>query len=293
MDFPKVCYITSQEPFLVKEKLNEIKLAFINKFMGINFKKIKSEELKNEIEIMPFFADKKMLLLEAKDNEKEAEILKNVPDFCSVIIINELDKRKKLYKTIQEVGKIIELEPYDESQMKNWVIKVGEKMGISVPKNVAERIVEICGISDMYYIYNEMIKLASMDEEITVDLVDRVITKTPEYNSFMLTDAITKKDKERAYQIIKVLSEQGEYLPKILALINRNFAILRMLKTMSDSEVRKVDIHPYIIKLLRPYAKDYTIEQLEKLMNICQQADFEMKSGVNHQIVLEKIIGVI
>lgn len=298
MDFPKVCYITSEEPFLVKEKLTEMKNAFIEQYMEINYKEInykeiKSEQLETEIETVPFFAEKKMLLLSAKDNEETANILKEVPDFCSVIITEKLDKRKKLYKTIKKIGEIIELKPYSEKQMVEWVIKIGEKMGINVPKNAANRIVEICGLSDMNFIYNEMIKVASMGEKVTIDLVNKVVTKSPDYNSFILTDAISRKDKKEAYFIIKVLAEQNEYLPMVLSMVNRNFAVLRMIKTMRDAEIKDAGIHPYTIKLLKPHAQKYTVEHLEELMGICQQIDFDMKNGVNHRIALEKIVGVI
>ena len=58
MDFPKVCYITSTEPFLVKEKINEMKETFVNKYMDINLKEIKSEQLRDEIETIPFMSEK-------------------------------------------------------------------------------------------------------------------------------------------------------------------------------------------------------------------------------------------
>lgn len=293
MEFPKVCYIVSDEPFLVKERLNKMKTAFISEYMDINFKEITSGQLRTEIETVPFFAEKKMLLLDTADNEETAEALTNVSDFCSIIIINKLDKRKKLYKTIQKVGEIIELTPYNENQMINWIIETGSKMGAKIPKNAAKRMVEICGLSDMHFTYNEIIKLVSTGDEITVDLVNKVVSRTPEYNSFILTDAISKKDKQEAYQIIKVLAEKNEYLPMVLSMVNRNFAVLRMIKTMKDGEIKEAGIHPYTIKLLKPHAQNYTVEQLDKLMEICQKIDFDMKNGVNHRIALEKIIGVI
>lgn len=293
MEFPKVCYIVSDEPFLVKERLNKMKTAFISEYMDINFKEITSGQLRTEIETVPFFAEKKMLLLDTADNEETAEALTNVSDFCSIIIINKLDKRKKLYKTIQKVGEIIELTPYNENQMINWIIETGSKMGAKIPKNAAKRMVEICGLSDMHFTYNEIIKLVSTGDEITVDLVNKVVSRTPEYNSFILTDAISKKDKQEAYQIIKVLAEKNEYLPMVLSMVNRNFAVLRMIKTMKDGEIKEAGIHPYTIKLLKPHAQNYTVEQLDKLMEICQKIDFDMKNGANHRIALEKIIGVI
>lgn len=293
MEYPRICYITSDEPFLVKERLNKMKTAFISEYMDINFKEITSGQLRTEIETVPFFAEKKMLLLDAADNEETAKALTNVSDFCSIIIINKLDKRKKLYKTIQKVGEIIELTPYNENQMINWIIETGSKMGAKIPKNAAKRMVEICGLSDMHFTYNEIIKLVSTGDEITVDLVNKVVSRTPEYNSFILTDAISKKDKQEAYQIIKVLAEKNEYLPMVLSMVNRNFAVLRMIKTMRDGEIKEAGIHPYTIKLLKPHAQNYTVEQLDKLMEICQQIDFDMKNGANHRIALEKIIGVI
>lgn len=293
MDFPRILYIQSEEPFLVKEKLAELKTAFIEQYMEVNFKEPKTEQLEVELETYPFFAEKKMLLLDAKDNEDTAKLIADTPDFCSVIIINKLDKRKKLYKTIKKVGEICELKTYNEKEMTDWVIKIGRKMGVNVPRDAARRVVEICGLGDMHFIYNEMVKVASMKTDVTVELIDRVVQKTPEYNAFVLTDAISRKDKKGAYQIIKVLAEQNEYLPLVLSMVNRNFAVLRMVKTMRDTDIKATGVHPYTIKLLKPHASKFTVEHLDELLAICQQIDFDMKNGCDHRVSLEKIIGVI
>lgn len=292
MNLPKVCYITSKEPYLVREKINEMKKFFIEKYMEINFKKIKPEQLYEEIETYPFFAEKKMLLLEdIKENEDTAELLKKVPDFCCIVIIGNLDKRKKVYKTIKKVGEIYELKPYNEKQIINWIVKIGKEMGAEIPKSAAQKIVEICGVEDMYKIHSEIIKVVSMKEKVTVDLVEKVVQKTPEYNAFALINSISCKDKKKAYEIIKVLAEQNEYLPMVLSLINRNFAVLRMMKTMEESDIEKAGIHPYTIKLLKPHCSKYTVEELDRLLDICQKLDYEMKNGMNHRIALEKLIG--
>lgn len=290
----KVCYVVSEEPFLVKEKIAEIKKKFVGRYTEMNFKAIKSSQLEEEMETYPFFAEKKMLLLDdLKDNEETAKLLENVPDHCHVLIVGKLDKRKKTYKIIKKYGKVLELKPYDERQMTDWVMKIGREMGVEVPKDAAERVVEICGISDMHFIYNEMVKVASMKAKVTVELIDRVVQKTPEYNAFVLTDALTKKDKRQAYKVIQVLAEQNEYLPLVLSMVNRNFAVLRMMKTMKEQDIKEAGVHPYTMKLLKPHLSKYTIGQLDELMFLCQKIDYEMKNGMNHRTALEKLVGAI
>lgn len=294
MNFPKVCYLTGPEDFLVKEKLNEWKRTFTDQYGEMNVKVITSERLVQELETYPFFADKKMLIMEEMaDNEETAALLTSVPDFCVVLFTGKLDKRKKTYKTVKKAGEVLELKPYSERQMVDWIIKTGQDKGITIPVQAAKRIVQICGLTDMYYLHNEIIKLSSVKEKVTVDLVNQVVTKSPEYNAFVLTDALTRKDKKKGYSIVQTLAEQNEYLPIILSMVNRNFAVLRMLKTMSEAAVKEAGIHPYTIKLLKAHTGKFTVEELDELMDICQQADFDMKNGADHQITLEKVIGVI
>ena len=293
MDLQKVCYITSEEPYLVKERIQAIKSECIDKYGEINVKEIGVEELSAELETVPFFAEKKLIFLNVEDNEGTTQLLKETPDTCCVVITDKLDKRKALYKFIKKAGEVIELAPYSESQMAKWIQSKAASMGATITEDVAHHLIEICGLSDMYLLHNEIIKLVSMEEPITCTLVDQVVTKTTEYTSFILTDMISQKEKKKAYEIIRVLAEQNEYLPVVVSLINRNFAILRMLKTLSDAEIKGAGIHPYTIKLLKPHARKFTLEELDFLLNCCQEIDFDMKNGMNHRIALEKIIGVI
>ena len=75
-------------------------------------------------------------------------------------------------------------------------------MGVKIPKNAAKRMIEICGITDMYLIYNEIIKVASAvntGEKVTVDLINQVVTKHP--NTILCSYRChQQKDKKEAYK---------------------------------------------------------------------------------------------
>lgn len=146
----------------------------------------------------------------------------------------------------------------------------------------------------MYNIYTELIKLVNMKEKITEELIEKVVSKSVEYDSFELVNAISKKDKKKAYEIIHNLSEKNEYFPQVVSLISRNFAILKMMQTMKNDEIKNTaGIHPYTLKILGPFVKKFNEDELDRYMSICQEIDFDMKNGVDHRIALEKLIGVI
>lgn len=295
MEFSKVCYITSKEPYLVDQKYKEMRKAFEDIYIDLNVSVIKQNKLFDAMETWPLMAEKKMLLIrDITENDEIAELITKVPEHCCILIKGELDKRKKLYKNIKKVGEIIDIPVYKEKQMTDWIVKRSSELNMKLTRECATRIIQLCGIGDMYLIENELIKLSSTDyEKITLDIIDRVVIKSPEYTAFTLTDAISRKNKVDAYKIIKTLAEQNEYLPLVLSLIFRNFAILKMLKTMREADVEKAGIHSYSISLLRSYKNNYTESELDELMSICQATDFEMKNGVNHRIALEKIVGII
>ncbi|QUH21932.1 DNA polymerase III subunit delta [Alkaliphilus sp. B6464] len=299
MEFNKVIYINSEEVFLLHEKLKEIKMSFINQHLDFNYREFPNEInaaiLRNEIETYPLMAEKKMIVLkEIKEDDEMVKLFQDIPDFCSIIIVATLDKRKKLFKSIKKIGEVIELKPYNESQMVNWIVKKAEESGIKISKKCASKIISLCGLDDMYNIYTEIIKLSNMNQEITEELIEKVVTKSIEYDSFQIVNAISNKDKANAYQLIHNFCQRNEYFPLIVSLINRNFAILKMMKTMKDNEIKDAaGIHPYSLKVLKPYVKQFNEENLDFYINVCSEIDFDMKNGIDHRIALEKLIGVI
>lgn len=296
MNFEKVLYLTSDDVYLVHRELRKIKEEFINEYMDLNYvdiKEIKNVSLDNLFETYPMMADKKMIVLNnIKETDDLTKKLLDIPEYCSVVITGELDKRKKLYKFVKKSGVILDISRYTKSQMINWILETMSSNNIKMTKKVAELIIELTGLEDMYYIENEIKKLCQMGlSSISEDTIKKVIIRSSNSNAFQLTDAVTKKDNKFALDLINDLSNQGEYLPMYISLLNKNFCTLHMLKTITEKEVKEIaKIHPYTVKLLKPLANMFEISELENKILISQELDFRIKSGLDPKIALEELI---
>ena len=98
-------------------------------------KDISVGEIIDLAETMPFFADKRLIVLEnsglfKSGGEQLAEYLANQAQTTTFLLVeSEMDKRSKLYKAIQSKGTVIEFAVQDEATLKRWVLGMMKKEG--------------------------------------------------------------------------------------------------------------------------------------------------------------------
>ena len=118
-EFSTVYLLYGEEEFLKQSYKKQLRSAIagddtmnLNIFTG---RDIDVREIINLSKTMPFFADRRLILVEdsgffKKGQEELAEYLPKVPEStCIVFVEQEVDKRNRLYKAVKEHGKIAEL----------------------------------------------------------------------------------------------------------------------------------------------------------------------------------------
>lgn len=84
------------------------------------------KELIDLCETMPFFADRRVVLLEDTGFFKNkcdelADYMKELPDYlCLIFVENEVDKRNRMYKAVKAAGRIGEFVQQDEKTLMRW-----------------------------------------------------------------------------------------------------------------------------------------------------------------------------
>ena len=101
-------------------------------------KGISTAEVIDLAETMPFFAERRLIVIENSGFFKNAapelaDYLKNLPETAYFLFVeSEVDKRGKMYKAVKEKGRIVELSRQDEKTILYWIAGNVKKEGMKI-----------------------------------------------------------------------------------------------------------------------------------------------------------------
>jgi DNA polymerase-3 subunit delta len=163
---------------------------------------------------------------------KEAQNIRNIEELIhytdkplksTILVINykykTLDKRKKLYNSIDKNGVILNSDKLYEDKIPGWITKFLSQKGFAISPEAAALITEFLG-NDLGKIVNELDKLLiSLDNKnlkITPDIVEKNIGISKEYNNFELNKALVAKNVLKANQIIQYFAQNPKDNPLVV-----------------------------------------------------------------------------
>ena len=130
--FHDVYLLYGEEAYLKKQYRKKLRDAMIPSDDQMNYayyegKGINVNEIIDLAETLPFFSERRLIVLEdtglLKSGGAElAEYLSDMPKTTHFVFVEtEIDKRNKLYKVIQSIGRVVELGRQDEHTLIRWV----------------------------------------------------------------------------------------------------------------------------------------------------------------------------
>ena len=130
VNFKSAYLLCGEEAYLKVQYKNKLLKALNPDDDTMNFnhyegRNIDVKELIDLCETMPFFADRRVVLLEDTGFFKNkcdelADYMKELPDYlCLVFVEDEVDKRSKMYKAVKSCGRIGEFARQDEKTPEN------------------------------------------------------------------------------------------------------------------------------------------------------------------------------
>ena len=199
----KRCYLLcGEETYLKRQYKNRLARALVpdgNSMNSAGFegKNIDVAQLIDLAETLPFFAPRRLILVENSGFFKNAgtqlaEYLPSAPETTVFVFVEEeVDKRSKLYKTVKELGQIVTLDRQKEDVLERWVLGILKKEGKQITRGTLQLFFSKTGL-DMEIIHQELEKLLSycLDRDrVTEEDVESVCTaQTPDQIFEMIND---------------------------------------------------------------------------------------------------------
>lgn len=287
-----------EEAYLRTQYKNRLKNALADPSDTMNFsrfegKGINPAEIISLAETLPFFAERRLILIEdggffKNKCDELADYLPNMPDTtCLLFVETEVDKRNRLYKAVQKYGRVTEFQLQDERTLMKWILGTLKKENKKITESTLQLFLERTG-SDMENIHMELEKLLSYTigrEVITSEDVEEICTMQTTGQIFEMIRAIAEKKQRLALDLYYDLLALKEPPMRILFLIARQFNQLLLVKSLTAkgmdraSVASKAQIAPFIAGRLMTQARSFTMQQLRNAVQDCVDAEEAVKTG--------------
>jgi len=257
-----------------------------------------------DAETIPFFGEKKLIIANnpvfvkgkpdklAFEHKLEVleEYLQSPVDFSILVFVapyEKMDERKKIVKQLKKHAEVVDCGAIKDQDLTTWIRDLAESLNITIADEAYE-IFESELAADLKILENEIKKLSLYVGEggiVTKEIAEELVARTPESSALRLVDAVIEKDLYTAISVSRDLSNRNEEPIALIGLLAFQFrAILRvkLLKQKGYTQFqmqKKLNIHPYVIKIALRREKQFSTRKLEHIMNRLAEADTMMKRG--------------
>ena len=275
---------------------------------------------------MPFFAEKRLVIVEnsgkfkaarkaaasAGDEESESpkasdksdsmieKILKDLPKTtCLAFFEEEINKTKKIYKTIAGAGAVIECTPDDRETVIKWLARGFAAARKKIRKSTAELIIDRAGTDydKLRQEYEKIIAYSGDKDEITDEDVMAVTSEDIESRIFDMLEAMCSKNTSKVLDYYYGLIANREHPLYLLAMIRIQFRTLLQVSELDMEGMTKYEIAASLKK--RDFVVDrslrslryFTPKRIEEILDIISDTDMRIKSGLaDEQIGVEMML---
>ena len=296
--FKQIYLLYGEEAYLKKQYKDKLTKAILPDGDTVNYayyegKGINPAELIDLAETMPFFAERRLIVIENSGFFKSAtpelaDYMKNMPDtVCFLFVENEVDKRGKMYKAAKDKGRIVEMGRQDEKTLLYWIASNVKREGRQIKESTARYLVSKTG-TDMDNLEKEMEKLFSYTlgrNEITVQDIDDICTTQITNKIFEMVEAVAVKQQKKALDYYYDLLALKEPPMRILYLLARQFKLLLEVKDLcgkgyEKSQIAKtVGLHPFVAGKYIQQCRTFSREELRSIMEEAVNAEEMVKTG--------------
>lgn len=308
--FKPAYLLYGEEAYLKKQYKDKLTKAMLPESDTVNYayyegKGTNPAELIDLAETMPFFADRRLIVVENSGFFKNAtpelaDYIKNMPETaCFIFVESEVDKRGKMYKAVKDKGRAVEMGRQDEKTLLYWLAGMVKKEGKQIKESTARYLVVKTG-TDMENLEKEMEKLFSYtlgQTEITVQDVDEICTTQVTNKIFDMVEAVAAKQQKQALDYYYDLLALKEPPMRILYLLARQFKLLMEVKDLSGRGYDKPQIaktaglHPFVAGKYIKQCRSFSKEELRSIMEEAANTEEMVKTGrLNDRMSVELFI---
>ncbi len=251
------------------------------------------DEIASNARRYPMMAERQVIIVkEAQDLSRSIESLSaysDNPQPTTVLVMcykyKKIDKRKKLYKSINQSGLVFESKRLYDNQVGPWIQKTLKSRGYSISPKASQMLVEFLG-TDLGKIDNELDKLQLItpkDTQITPELIEENIGISKDFNNFELRNAIGERDVLKAHRIINYFAQNPKDNPLVMtiSLLFAYFSQVLQYHGLTDKSkgnvAKQLKVNPYFVGDYVVAARNYPMKKVSRAIDLLHQTDAKSK----------------
>ena len=298
-----------EEAYLKKQYRDRITKAIFPDGDTVNYayyegKGINPGELIDLAETMPFFAKRRLIVVENSGFFKNATLdladyIKTMPDTaCFLFVENEADKRGKMYKAVKSKGRVVEMARQDEKTLLYWVAGNVKKEGYKIKEQTARYLLSTTG-TDMENLEKELEKLFCYcmgKEEIEISDIEAICTTQITNKIFDMVEAVAMKNQKKALDYYYDLLALKEPPMRILYLITRQFNLLMQVKELSEEGYsaktisERLKMAGFIVRNCLRQAEYFSLKTLKEALQDCVRMEEAVKTGRMNDVMSVELL---
>ena len=246
----------------------------------------------NTAKRFPMMASHQVVILkEAQELSDFADLIHYVehPQKSTILVLNykykNLDKRKKLYKSLQQNAVIYESKKLYDDKIPGWIADYLKEKNYRIEPKAAMLLNEFLG-NELSKIENELKKLLITLPEgmniITAGHIERNIGISKEYNNFELQKALIKKDVVKANRIINYFAnnQKNHHIAQTITHLYFFFSKLLILQALTNKSKQNIaaaiGVHPYFVPEYEMAARTFPSGKIVRIISLLR--DYDMKT---------------
>lgn len=293
--------VFGEETYFKNEFVQDLKVKTVgadDMFMNaqkLEGKDITFEQLETTIETYPMFADQKFVHIKDSglfasgrkaDTEKLVAWLDKIPSHA-VVVFDEtsVDSRMNIVKKFKSNHGCKEFKYLNPSDIEKKLLAIAVERNKKIDSTTLQYFIS-CMSQDFTKVTTEFDKLLSYEDNITKEVVDEICCFSIEKKIYELSKAVANRNGEFALKFFNELISSKESPFGILSLLNGEYRkiltvkYLEAKKANSKEILAKVKIPPFALKDISKVSKMYTFSQLEEILDLCLEADMNIKQGL-------------
>ena len=317
-DLGRLYFFHGEETFLLHHYLEQIKKQLLDELTeSFNYHRLNSETFDirafaDAVENLPMMAENTFVQVDDVDpfkmNEgdrtKMAEILSDIPDYCTVVFTFvtlpwKPDKRlKKLWEAVDGSGEIIEFAKQDQKDLIAWVTRHFAAHKKQITTDLCAYLIDITG-GTMTALSGEIDKICAYSgaDHIKKTDIDAVTEPVLDAVVFQMTDLLGAGRYDQALFKLQQLLKMQEEPIKILGAVGGHFRRISTARTLLDngrsgSDLQKLcGIPDFAARKTMEAARRFKPEFCAKAVSLILETDYQMKTSFDdNERLLELLI---
>ncbi len=302
------------EEFSLEKVLDRIRNDFIpasardfNQEIFYAGEKTDPAEIINRARSLPFLTGNRLIIVRRTENFSTGELERFLPYLekpvdttCLIFIAAKTDFRKSFYKRFKEKGRAVHFTKLRENQVVPWIRGVAKELGLKIDGQACAYLHQIVG-NNLRDLYAELEKLHIRygGEMVGVEQVKGLAIHSRIYTIFELMNKVSQKNCHESLAVLNRFLEEEDKKDaplRILGMLNRQIRIMWQTKSIltKGGQIRemakKLGLPDFSAREFARHAPNWSIEELERGLDLLYEADGLLKSGSRAKPVLENLI---